>query len=640
MEEAGTKVSKILARNLRSLRKERGISLTGLAERAGISKSTLSSLEAGEANPTISTLWALADALGVPFGLLVSEREAEVAEAGVNVRLIEQSEGEPRIEVYLMQLEPGGKREATPHAPGVIERVFVINGRMLVGPLNSSSLLKAGEMLSFEADQPHVYIALDEPASALVTVEYPQEEVYTDHYTILRPIPRSEEEWEGVDILLRRISEEVAQGVPVFRLKLYGPETTLTKAADKLRVQLERLTCSNFNWPLKFFVVEERDGISVLVFTWPRGRPQLEFPPIKGNRILKQALDILALARERSLPMQTLEHLHALVDGSSLTLSVLATEVLLHHGKPVVPSRVHPLSGESAVFFELLHPGYASQPIALAHILHRRFKGTPVSVIDVGTGPGLHMQMLLELYSALEVVAVDPSPASCAYLRRNLKGLRNVEIIKADFLSVNLSEQFPVVMSVGASHHLNTSFFLQKAYDVLEDGGLLLVADEFISPYTSATERNRELIRHHATYMLATLVDIPKSAEKELTSEEVELVKLLNREIPLLACEAESGEVEAAIARGRELFSGVRRLEIPIQPSHLLLAFYRFQILELEALMAGLDYEVERKTFPQRFLTLAESTGFCLKEHYRVYATTGYGDMDGGTHVFAFEKGV
>lgn len=652
-------VIKILARNLSSLRKERGISLTGLAERAGISKSTLSSLEAGETNPTISTIWALADALGVPFGRLVSETgAAEVVEAGVSVRLIEQSREEPRIEVYLMRLKAEARREATPHSPGVVERVFIINGRLLVGPLNSPSLLKAGETLSFKADQPHVYIALDEPVSALVTVEYPKEEVHMGHCILLRSAPRTEEEWEGVYFLLQRIWEEVSQGIPVFRLKLYGSGR---KVAQKLDAQLRRLMSSNFSMPVKLFVVEEGNEISVLAFSTSRGRVQMKFPPVKEDGILKQAMEVLAIARKKNLPKRTLKHLHELLNGDSLTLSVLAAEVLLHHAQPAVPPRLlthvggevkikthetetplfeHRINVDVYNFFELLHPGYASQQVALANILHRRFDGMHLSTLDVGTGPGLHLRMLLELYPSLEVLAVDPSPTACAYLKRNLAEAHNVKIHQADFLGLKLPEQFQVIISVGTSHHINTSFFLQKAYDLLEEHGLLLVADEFISPYTSATERNRELIRHHTTYMLATLVDVPESVMKRLSPEETELVKLLSREIPLLAYEAEIREVEAAVARARELFSRVRKLEIPVRPLHPLLTYYRFVVLELEALMAGLDYEVERKTFPEHFLTLAESAGFQLEEHYRVYATTGYGKFEGGTHVFALRREV
>ncbi|WP_244668572.1 hypothetical protein, partial [Brucella melitensis] len=42
-----------------------------------------------------------------------------------------------------------------------------------------------------------------------------------------------------------------------------------------------------------------------------------------------------------------------------------------------------------------------------------------------------------------------------------------------------------------------------------------------------------------------------------------------------------------------------------------------------QALVAGLDYEVEQKTYPARFVSLAESSGFSLLQHRRIYATQG-----------------
>jgi hypothetical protein len=132
--------------------------------------------------------------------------------------------------------------------------------------------------------------------------------------------------------------------------------------------------------------------------------------------------------------------------------------------------------------------------------------------------------------------------------------------------------------------------------------------------------------------MLPALVEIPKDVG--LTQEESFLVEKLSRNIPLLAYLAESGKVEAAISRARKLFGELHELEIP-QFTHPLLAFYRFQLLELKALVKELN--CKHKTFPERFLTLAESTGFRLLEYRRVYASSS-GDMNGGSYVFVFRK--
>src|SRR5882757_5118388 len=56
-----------VARNLRRWRMTREMTLSALAERAGVAKSTVSLIERGQGNPSIETISALAAALGVPF---------------------------------------------------------------------------------------------------------------------------------------------------------------------------------------------------------------------------------------------------------------------------------------------------------------------------------------------------------------------------------------------------------------------------------------------------------------------------------------------------------------------------------------------------------------------------------------------
>ncbi|MCS5517437.1 helix-turn-helix domain-containing protein [Pseudomonas qingdaonensis] len=55
----------ILAQAIRRERLQSGMSVSDLARRAGVAKSTLSQLESGLGNPSIETLWALATALGI-----------------------------------------------------------------------------------------------------------------------------------------------------------------------------------------------------------------------------------------------------------------------------------------------------------------------------------------------------------------------------------------------------------------------------------------------------------------------------------------------------------------------------------------------------------------------------------------------
>ena len=61
----------VIAASLRRERRRTGLSLTEVARRAGIAKSTLSQLESGTGNPSVETLWAICVALDVPFSRLV-----------------------------------------------------------------------------------------------------------------------------------------------------------------------------------------------------------------------------------------------------------------------------------------------------------------------------------------------------------------------------------------------------------------------------------------------------------------------------------------------------------------------------------------------------------------------------------------
>lgn len=174
-----------VARNLRRLRGERGMSLSTLARASGVGKATLSALETGGGNPTIETLWALANALGVPFGELLARPDrpaTRVVRSGAaptlegaagTVRLLERVVGAGLVEVYDMTLEAGQHHEATPHAPGVVEHLLVITGRVRTGPVADPVTVSAGDLVTFAADRPHRYAAPDGPARMVLLLSYP-----------------------------------------------------------------------------------------------------------------------------------------------------------------------------------------------------------------------------------------------------------------------------------------------------------------------------------------------------------------------------------------------------------------------------------------------------------------------------------
>lgn len=58
-------VRKLVGRNFARIRKEKGLTQEQVEERSGFSQQYLSGLERGQRNPTIVTIYELAQALGV-----------------------------------------------------------------------------------------------------------------------------------------------------------------------------------------------------------------------------------------------------------------------------------------------------------------------------------------------------------------------------------------------------------------------------------------------------------------------------------------------------------------------------------------------------------------------------------------------
>ena len=178
----------VVARIAASLRRERartGLSLTELARRAGIAKSTLSQLESGTGNPSVETLWALAVALGVQFSRLVEppQRRIQVIRAGEGPVLhAERADYEAtlltacppgaRRDIFRVCAQPGSPHESLPHAPGTVEHVVLSTGRALAGPSEDPVELRPGDYVAYPGDVPHVFAALEPGTTGVLASEY------------------------------------------------------------------------------------------------------------------------------------------------------------------------------------------------------------------------------------------------------------------------------------------------------------------------------------------------------------------------------------------------------------------------------------------------------------------------------------
>ncbi len=658
MSKKNKDVHSILGKRLGILRTQRKLTLTGLAEKSGISKGALSVLEDGRGNPTISTMWRLADALEIPFGELATlddnKNSLQLEDQGISVQLIEQSSNKPLVETYLMKLAPHCTREAEPHSPGVIEKVMVLKGGLLTGNYDKPKKIFSGESYEFTGDRVHLYKSLEEPVTVIISVKYPDEKHEVDSFTKYRNIVEEHDKDGLIEFINRHIIEAI-NGVKAYRL-IFNSNPKENDVSPYIKKGLLEIKNHEFSLPLHVFLRERSRETEV--FLLPRFNSGQLMESCFLHDLYREETNNSDQSQNVKNKKKTYEEiLYEWAENDSMTISTLAAEALTFRDVPSIPIAMRDSNVSRADFdnatdersfedrinvanydnYELLHPGYARQAPAMAQMINSHYKKKPEQILDIGTGPGYPLFMLLEFFPDSKAIAVDPSPASCECLKQNIKE-KKISLIRKDFLRLNDENISPVITSVGASHHFNTAFFFQKAKSLLQDDGLLIVADEFIPRFSCQEERNLGLIRHHVMYMLDVMTHVSSKEITGISSDETNLITSMEKELPVMIFEATTGMHESAVRRARRLLQLIHNLHLPKQPGHQYVKFYHFMVLELEALVAGIDYEVEQKTYPENVVFLADFAGLTLQEHNRVYPTIGHNSMDGGTHVFAFSK--
>ena len=190
-----------MGERLREARRRRNLSLRVLAERLGVSPSLISQIETGRANPSVSTLYAIANELDVSLDeLLFNDRRppestspvrAELTGAGTMTpaapvqraanrhairlasgvnweRLTTQSE--PGIEFLHVTYEVGGASsppDAFQRHPGH-EWGYVLSGRLQVKIGFEEYILEPGDAISINSTIPHRLATIgDEPVHAI-----------------------------------------------------------------------------------------------------------------------------------------------------------------------------------------------------------------------------------------------------------------------------------------------------------------------------------------------------------------------------------------------------------------------------------------------------------------------------------------
>lgn len=166
---------------LRRIRTQRQITLTGLADTTGISKSTLSRLETGQRRPTLELLLALSQAYRVPLDDLVGA--PEVGDPRIRLKpgrvkgravipLTRQPDG---MQVWKIVI-PTSKVDPEPRGHDGHEWIYVLSGRMRLVLGDQDWVLGPGEVAEFDTHVPHWFGSTGhEPAEILSIFARPGE---------------------------------------------------------------------------------------------------------------------------------------------------------------------------------------------------------------------------------------------------------------------------------------------------------------------------------------------------------------------------------------------------------------------------------------------------------------------------------
>jgi transcriptional regulator with XRE-family HTH domain len=159
-----------IGRRLRELRLGRGISQRQLARLTGVANASISQIESGKLNPTVSMLKKVLNGIPISLSAFFSVEEdsagrcffradelIEIADGGVSYRQVGVSLRDRSIQLLKECYQPGAGtgRHAMTHQGE--ECGLLLSGRLKVTVGDQSAVLGAGDAYYFKSNQPHTF---------------------------------------------------------------------------------------------------------------------------------------------------------------------------------------------------------------------------------------------------------------------------------------------------------------------------------------------------------------------------------------------------------------------------------------------------------------------------------------------------
>ena len=168
--QPGINMESDIGQRLKSIRTGLNLSQRALARQSGVANATISQIEAGKLNPTVSMLKKVLDGIPVSLGDFFGDefelRErvffragelTEIADGGVSYRQVGANLAGRSIQLLNESYQAGagtGKHAMTHEGE---ECGIIISGRLEVTVGDQVAVLKAGDAYYFKSNQPHQF---------------------------------------------------------------------------------------------------------------------------------------------------------------------------------------------------------------------------------------------------------------------------------------------------------------------------------------------------------------------------------------------------------------------------------------------------------------------------------------------------
>ena len=164
-------LSVAIGSKVRAERHGRGLTLDQLAHQAGVSRRMIINVEQGSANPSVTTLLRISDALGIGLQALVEVpqgKPVKVVRGGSGAPLWTGSGGGRGVllagtsppdvlELWDWTLAPGDRHDSEAHVRGTKEILQVREGTVTVEVGGQVEVLDVDDSISFVSDVAHSY---------------------------------------------------------------------------------------------------------------------------------------------------------------------------------------------------------------------------------------------------------------------------------------------------------------------------------------------------------------------------------------------------------------------------------------------------------------------------------------------------